>query len=121
MSTHQLKHFQTQRNEVEALYKNAKAKMVDAQREMEKYNLQMKNLDASISKLQNDIVISEHAYLRYFERVLGYDLEDVKNQIITAEVDQLIRQMGSGTYPTDTHKVRVKDNTVVTVLSLNEA
>lgn len=72
-------------------------------------------------------IVTEHALLRFFERVLGYDLEEVKKLILTPEVKELVVEYGSGCYPTqvgemnftlnptNTFSVRVVDNSVVTL------
>jgi hypothetical protein len=113
MSTHQLKHLQTQRNAMEALVVSARAKMVESQRQMEAHLKELKRIDAEIGKLQRKVIVSEHAIVRYFERVLGYDIEDIKTQILPPDVKQLV----NGTFQVGIHKVKVKDNTIVTVLT----
>lgn len=82
----------------------------------------------TINKLEKDIknirdnvngrlVVSEHALLRYFERVLNYDLEEIKKKIVPDTVETAIKTMGSGTFPTETHKLKVKNGIVVTILT----
>lgn len=71
----------------------------------------------------NEISISEHAYLRYFERVLNFDLDEVKKEIITEQVLDLTTKLGSsGNFPTGKktsdgkeYRVALKNNVVVTV------
>jgi hypothetical protein len=43
--------------------------------------------------------ISEHAYVRFLERVLGYDLAVLQAGILTEEVCQRIHLLGDGEYP----------------------
>lgn len=121
MSSHQLKHLQTKRNEAEALWINAKAKAKDAQLDIEKYRNQMKGIDDEINRLRINIVVSEHAFVRFFERVLGHDLEEIKEQILPPDVMALVQGLGDGSYPVGTtHRVKIKNNTVVTVLTKDE-
>jgi predicted RNase H-like nuclease (RuvC/YqgF family) len=88
---------------------------------------------ATINKLQKDIeriksaaanngklVISEHAILRYFERVMGVNLDEIKKKIAPDSVMTAIRTVGNGTFPTDTHRIRVKDGVVITILTDDE-
>lgn len=117
MSAHQLKQLQTQRHAAEALYLNAKAKYVDVQREMEKHKKSLKNIDNEIGKLQRKVVVSEHALLRYFERVENNNLEDIKKKILPPDTEKMVMELGDGTYPVGIHKIKVKDNTIVTVLT----
>jgi chromosome segregation ATPase len=131
MDSHELKYLQTSRNQTEALHTNAKAKMVEAQHEMEAYKSKMveaqremerhkknlKHIDDMISNLQKKVVVSEHAILRYFERVLGFDLDTIRKKVLDTNTEQLIKSLGDGSYPVETtHKIKVRDNTVVTIL-----
>lgn len=78
-----------------------------------------------INKLEKptEVTISEHALLRYFERVLKFDLEEIKKLIVTEKVTKLIDELGeSGSYPTgkldkdgNEYRITLKNNVVVTV------
>lgn len=60
--------------------------------------------------------VSEHAIIRYFERVKGYDLEEIKKEILSEAAIDLINKLGtSGTYPSKDFQIVVKDSTVLTV------
>lgn len=77
--------------------------------------------DAEKLKKKNDkLVVSEHAILRYLERVMKIDLEEIKLKILPDKLAEPIRTMGSGTYPADTHRVKIKDNVVITILTDDE-
>ena len=63
-----------------------------------------------------NIVVTEHAILRYLERAMGLDLDQVRKEILTNEVEQLSKNMGNGKYPIGNGcRVVVKNNTVVSV------
>ena len=68
----------------------------------------------------HSIVVSEHALLRYFERILGYDLDILSAALLPPETVARIQQLGSGTYPVtvagQTVRIRVQDRVVTTVL-----
>jgi len=80
-----------------------------------------------IGKLENNsITITEHAILRYLERVKGIDIEAIKKDIVTEEVLKQIKTLGAGIYPVkgryhnidkSTFMIRVRDNAVITVLT----
>lgn len=83
-------------------------------------------LDSLKSKLSNEItalqnknrtpIISEHALLRYIERVKGIDLEVLKGEILTDQLLASIKNMGNGKFPTGNEcKAVVKNNTVITI------
>lgn len=71
-----------------------------------------KLIDASKSP-----IVSEHAQLRYVERVLGIDLEEVKQKIMDSLNKDHLKQFKSGRFPLGDgkHMVVVRDRTVVTV------
>lgn len=65
-----------------------------------------------------DIVVSEHAQLRYCERVLGCDLEAVKADILSAKMLKCAETLGNGTFPVrDGIRAVVKDRVVVSILA----
>lgn len=63
------------------------------------------------------IIITEHAFLRFFDRVLGFNLEEVYNWILPEKLLTHIIKTGDGVYLTEKYKILVKNNRVVTVLS----
>jgi hypothetical protein len=60
-------------------------------------------------------ILTEHALLRYFERVLGYDLEAISNGLLTDSVVALISQMPNGKIPAPGCKLVAKDGVIVTL------
>ena len=80
----------------------------------------IKELEERISKLTEcaQIIVSEHAMLRYFERVGGFSLDEVNKIILSDNAIAMIREFGSGTFPTGNgFSVVVKNNTVVSVIT----
>lgn len=62
----------------------------------------------------NGIKVSHHAITRYFERVEGYDMDKVLQEITTGLVDRVARD-GDGKYVVGRLRATVLNNTVVTV------
>jgi len=61
--------------------------------------------------------VTEHAMLRYFERVLNFDLKEIEKKILTDSVLNQAKVVGgSGLFPAQGFKVRMKDFTVVTLV-----
>ena len=60
-------------------------------------------------------IVTEHAMLRYIERVLGINLEEVKMQILNEKTLAMINSLGSGKFPGDGYKVVVKNRSVITI------
>jgi chromosome segregation ATPase len=81
---------------------------------------------AAIEKLKEEIKrlsttkdpkVSEHAIVRYFERVKGFDISEIEKEILTEEVLELIEKLGgSGSYPNKDFSVVMKDFTVTTIV-----
>lgn len=78
----------------------------------------IENLKREMAKIDNNkaIKVSEHAIVRYFERVKGFDIEQVEKDILSEDVLKLIETLGgSGTYPNKDFCIVMKNNTVLTV------
>jgi chromosome segregation ATPase len=94
-------------------------KLVDQyQKELSQTNKDIHHLNQEIYNLKNqnkDIIVSEHAVLRYIERVVGIDLEDVKGKILDDTTKRVILTMGDCRFKKDGMTLVVKDNTVVTI------
>ncbi|MCG7588281.1 hypothetical protein [Photobacterium sp. OFAV2-7] len=75
---------------------------------------------AEIDRLQNEPVVSEHAMLRYLERIKGLDLEALENEILNEPTRELINSYGVG-HAKLPHRgipgcrLIVNDKTIVTV------
>jgi archaellum component FlaC len=64
----------------------------------------------------NDVIVTEHAILRYVERCMGFNLDQIRNEILTDSLKASIKAMGNGKYPVaDGCKAIVKNNTIITI------
>ncbi len=99
---------------VTALEKEAKEK----QQEHSKALNQLHSVNREIKGLQESkVIVSEHAILRYLERVMNVDIEQIRSLILTEDNVTLIENMGSGKYPIGNGmKAVVKNKTVVSVV-----
>jgi len=106
------KQLETKRNMV---IKDAETKQKEAsklRKEMGQIKQQIDNLKAKA----DGIIVSEHSLLRYIERVLGIDLKEIENKILSDEDKKTVSALGNCTYPKDGFKLKIKDGTVVTIL-----
>jgi hypothetical protein len=118
--TTELKALRSRRDEAIALANQAKQRMTDAQRDYQEKKSKADGLGDRIRELEavdSGIVVSEHAYLRWFERALGFDLAEVKKQMLSERVETMIQamrtchvKMGNGL------TLVVKDKTIVSVV-----
>ncbi len=63
-----------------------------------------------------DLIVSEHAILRYCERVKQMDIDAIVNDILTPQLVTAEKALGNGKFPSGTgFKVVVRNKVVVTV------
>lgn len=66
-------------------------------------------------KAVGDLVVSEHAILRYLERMGIVDVGDLEKRIATEDIKKQVELLGDGKYPLGSLRAVVRNNTVVTV------
>jgi len=112
-----LKQLQTRKAKLESTIADSKLTLEDAKSELNKYTSQLASVNNQINQLKDkDIIISEHAILRYMERVMGVDMEAIKERVLTNTVKTMIGNMGNGKYPINGGgKAVVRNNTIITV------
>ena len=71
----------------------------------------------SLSK--QEVIVSEHAVLRYLERVKGIDLNSIKKEILSDYTLKFIEKLkGNGVFPNEKgFSLKVKDNVVITIIA----
>lgn len=123
----ELKHLTTRREQAERRLKALRDELTSLDQKIRTETREIGNIDAQIVQLQakaknqtKTVLFTEHAILRYLERVKGLDLAQVKKEMVPDLVTQQIRALGNGEYPVGTHSVKVKDNTVITILTKEE-
>lgn len=91
-------------------------KLQSAERSLGKIREEIKKL-----KEGNKIIVSEHAMLRYIERVLGIDLKEIERRILTDEVKEQYKIVGNGRFPiNDEFRALIRDNVVVTITGVEK-
>ncbi len=120
--TQELKSLQSQRDKIRGELEQAKTEQKDWSKKVNDLIDKLNFLDKKIATFaQKDVVVSEHAYLRYFTRVLGFDLEEIKMKILTPTAETAIREFLSGVFPNgDGVRLKVKDGVVVTILTKDD-
>jgi hypothetical protein len=67
------------------------------------------------------LTVTDHAIVRYFERVLGVDLDEVREQILPRPMRVALQKLkANGEFACGTHLIRVQNNRVVTILKERE-
>jgi len=62
-----------------------------------------------------NIRISTHALLRYVERILGINLDEIKKKILTKEIEENYYRLGNGKYHNGSFTLLINNDTVVTI------
>jgi len=106
--------------------KELKEDLYNLNREVNQLNKRIKEkmdkldrVDDLIHQQTQDIKVSEHAVLRYVERVLKVDTDAIRNALLPDKVKEQALRLGSGTYPISNGilKIVIKDNVVTTCLT----
>jgi hypothetical protein len=78
---------------------------------------ELAEVSAEIDKLTGQgVTVSEHALLRYCERVYGIDMAAVRASLLTPGLVRAVGMLGDGKYPIDGGLVLGVRNRVVTTL-----
>lgn len=104
----------------DSIYQNLKKRLFSLENELSAEKQMVRELEIEIADLKSadrPITVSEHAIIRYLERVKGLDLNAIKNEILPPIVTERIDSMGDGCYPCGSHRIRVRERVVVTVLA----
>lgn len=96
-----------------------KLEIADKQKQLSSKKREIEEMNRQIDKLRlsiGEISVSDHAVVRYLERVLGIDIEDLKKQILPEYTKSLIKSVGgSGEFMIEKAILVVQDNKIVTV------
>lgn len=94
---------------------------IDIANKQKEYVQKLKAIDklkAEMEKLNNDgsLKVSEHAIVRYFERVKGFSIEEIEKEILSDEILKMVETLGgNGTYTNNGFSVLIKNHTVTTI------
>jgi predicted nuclease with TOPRIM domain len=99
-STRELKQLQTRLTTLQKELQEAQRDQKSASQQVNEIQGKIKQVRDGMEKLKDkEAVVSEHAILRFFERVLGYDLDEVREIILSGKAAELIDEFRSGKFP----------------------
>ena len=109
---------QIEKFKLEFSAKHSEFKLMKEELELKETHLKKMQADLQALKEHSDeLIISEHALLRYLERVYKLDLAKLTKEIVPEHLNVTIADLGNGEYHTgDGYSVKVVDNVVVTIL-----
>lgn len=117
----ELKKLQSMLSSLEASVEALKTQEAQIKRELSSKRMDMNHLKQRIENLakkHDGVTVSEHAIIRYIERVMGINIEQIAEKILPEKELNYIQQLGNGHYPVNhgEFKIVVKDGVVITVL-----
>lgn len=105
--------------EAEIAYKNSKLqhnKHIQLVNQLEGKLKTLVKEEADVTrKINRAPAVSDHAVIRYIERVMKFDVEQIRREIIGKD-GQNIKTMDDGSIERDGYQLEVCNNTVVTVI-----
>lgn len=115
--THEVKHLESRLAKAQADLAAAKEDQAQANRRVCDAGKLIRDLTSRLAALQSSAepVVSEHALLRYIERVVGVDLDAAKAEILSTVARKAIQDFPTCTIQADGFKLVVRNRTVVTV------
>lgn len=118
MEASALKQYQTQLKKtkesaefIRNTIKGHRAELTQKEKQIHRLEREIKNLTSK------ELTVSEHAILRYCERVLNIDIEEIRNNILNDELKRQVSVLGNnGTYPVEgTYQAVIRDGIIVTI------
>ena len=96
-----------------------KVEIANRQRELAVKTRAMEDLKKQINSVNKngELKVSEHAIVRYLERVRGVDIAEIENEILNDSVVSYVSKLGgNGKFPNGGYQVVIKDFTVTTIV-----
>lgn len=120
--TQQIKALETQISKKKDQVKALQGQQVATQTELTAERKRLKELNRRLESLRHKKkkpTISDHAIVRYLERVKGMDIVAVKAEMLNPQIIELTKKLGhNGEFPSgEGWSVRMKNGNVVTVIA----
>lgn len=112
--------FQAQRRDLLFEKDSLRVTASNVSKRMTTLDTELRQLDQKLQQAERFVLrVSDHAVLQYLARKYKLNLEDIRLEILPQDEPTLnaIIQLGDGIYPvTLSHRVIVKDSTIVTII-----
>lgn len=116
-SSHMLKQLQSQKTKLEEELKVINAEVNRVRRQQKGLLSNLNTINQKIKNMMStEVILTEHAILRYLERVKGVNMEDVKDTILDDDTKSKIEVLGSGKFPKEGYTLVVKNNTIISIV-----
>jgi len=98
-----------------------KQNIATMERVLAQKTIELMQLQKKVDNLRkaNKLPITDHAIVRYLERVKSVDINQVYSEILTPGLIQYYHALGDGTFPIGIKNIRavIKDGVIITILS----
>jgi hypothetical protein len=107
----------TEFERLKILHESNKNRVKNAQQTASLSGKQLKEARDKLDKMKMPEipVVSSHAIIRYCQRVLKINPQEISEVILTPEIIEMIKEGGDGDYRNKDFKVSVKNNVVTTI------
>lgn len=120
----ELKALQTRQSQADAEVSQIEQESRSIQNRLNQARQRSKVIADQIGKLKAQsagIIVTEHAMLRYIERVIGINMDELRGKVLPESAETVAKAMGGNVrLPVDGHTVVIKNGTVVTVLTADD-
>ncbi len=117
MDAQRLKHLQVRKQQIRQELAGLTDSLRDLQDQVQRRMATLREIEKQIEDSMHEPIVSEHAILRYVERVLKINLKSIENEILSEENKRIIDQVSSCKIPFKSNTfLIVKNKTVVTIM-----
>lgn len=111
-----IKELVTRKKKLQSKLERLHQEVNESKTEYSKTKAQIDKINNILSTSAKNLIVTEHALLKYIERFMDIDLEKIKKQIADKQIEDQAKTLGNGKYPTkDGLTLVVKNMTVVTL------
>lgn len=112
-------HLRQQRDIIQAEVIRAEANQKKAQQEASRLQNELKRINNLIAQeQQKEPNITDHAVVRYFERVYGFNMDEIRAEILNTNIKAQIKAFCSGRFPSGSGWTAiVKQNTIISIIT----
>ena len=109
----------TMKRELSEKKRKAKKKELEyriAQSEYDKLRLEIRELEGRIKRATTNLTVTDHALLRYMQRLSGLDIDSLKESLITEKLTLQVQTLGDGEYGLPQGgKAIIRDSKIITI------
>jgi len=121
MNSQRLKHLQVRKQQIRQELDDLTKALRDMQDQIQRRMNTLHEIEKQIEDSMHEPVVSEHATLRYVDRILKIDLGKIQEDILSEENKKVINEVSSCKIPfKNDYLLIVKNKTVITITGKDE-